>query len=37
MASIKILEFLVDSIFLVFAGKVFQLSAFQWAQIAPLF
>ena len=36
---IKMLEFLVDNIFVVFAGKVFQADSrySQWEQIVPLF
>ena len=35
---IKMLEFLVDNIFVVFAGKVFhRQSAFQWVRIVPRF
>ena len=33
---INMLEFLVDNIFVVFGGKIFIKSAFQWVQMVPL-
>ena len=34
---INMLDFLVDNMFVIFAGKIFKQSAFQWVRIVPLF
>ena len=33
---INMLEFLIDNIFVIFGGRVFQQSAYLWVQTAPL-